>query len=145
MLSLGTWYQIAGTAAAVVAVLGGVVLGWRKVMQPRLHAAKTFVSRIDQTINGRPAEHDAYGRVTSPAIPALSDQHEATQRALANLADTVAEMHDERARIDGLETRTTAVEVRVTALEQARVEHIVGSVETAAAHIADRIIPDAHD
>ena len=143
---------LASVATAVVLV-GGALFGiWVKHGRPRLNTAQQFLNRIDQTINGRPAEYDAYGVEKSAAIPPLVEQQAATQKQLGELTAAVqtlvahtdqiagiqAEVRNAADGIKNVEARVTDLERRVTDVEHLhQVERITGNV--AQAKVVDAI------
>ena len=129
---------LASVATAVVLV-GGALFGiWRRHGRPRLNSAQQVFGRIDPTINGHPAEYDAYGVEKSAAIPPLAEQQAATQKQLGELTAAVQTLVEHTDQIQNVEARVTDLERRMTDVEHLhQVERITGNV--AQAKVVDAI------
>lgn len=135
---------LASVATAVVLV-GGALFGiWVKHGRPRLNTAQQFLNRIDQTINGRPAEYDAYGVEKSAAIPPLVEQQAATQKQLGELTAAVQMLIEHTDQIASIEAGVKNVDTRVTDLERRMtdVEHL-HAVERITGNVAQAKVVDA--
>lgn len=122
---------------SLVLILGAVYAGWVRHGRSRLRQAQTFLARIEQTINGKPAEYDAYRRETSPAIPPLAEQQAATQQQLGELTAAVKTLVQHADEI-------ADVKQRVQSLEKWRadVEHLHG-LERVTSNVAQAKVVDA--
>lgn len=123
--------QLAAIGAAVVVILGGIVGAWLKYGRPRWSKAVHFVARVDETINGRPAEVDAYGRERAPEIPALADQHAVMAQQLGQLTTAVQALVTHTERLDGIGTHVDDLDRRVVKLEEASIERTVARADSA--------------
>lgn len=122
---------VATVGACLVAIIGGFA-AWLRWARPVWRNIRRFFRRLDETLNGRPAEIDAYGRQVAPAVPPLAEQMVGVQQKLDLLAES-----------DG---RWNAIDRRVASLEAWRndVEHL-HSLERVAGHVAQAAVVDAID
>jgi hypothetical protein len=130
---------IAAVSTAVVLVGGALIAGWMKTARPLFEKTRTFLDRIEQTINGKPAEYDAYNRETSPAILPLAEQQAATQKQLGQLTTAVQTLVEHADEIRDVKARVTNLE-----LWKARVENLQ-QVERITGHLAQTAVVDAID
>lgn len=130
---------VLSAAGALVLVISGSYAAWVRHGRPRLQKVQTFLARIEQTINGRPAEYDAYGREKSAAIPPLADQQARTQEQLGQLTLAVKTLVEHADEIADVKSRVLSLEKW-----RADVEHLHG-VERVAGHIAQAKVVDAID
>lgn len=117
--------------ASLAVVLGFLGTWWVKAGGPRWRAAKTFVARWVETVNGRPAEEDAYGRETAPAIPPLAEQQAATQKQLGELTTAVRTLVEHGQQLEQVRTDVVELQRRVTRLESHTLERIASHVAQA--------------
>lgn len=130
---MDTLGQITAIGASLVAVLVGLAAFWLKVLQPRLEKAAHFLARVDETINGRPAELDSYGRPRSPAIPALAEQQAETQAQMRELTTAVRALVEHTQQLDEVRTIVVDHDRRIGKLEEAYVERVVSRADSALA------------
>lgn len=118
--------------ASLTVIVGGLTAWLFPPLARRRKRIGRFFRRLDETLNGRPAETDAYGRLIADAVPPLAEQMVGVQKKLDTLA-----------RNDG---RLNALDIRVASLEawRADVEHLHG-LERLAGHVAQTAVVDAID
>ena len=111
-----------------------VLVGWLKWVRPRYRRGRTqFVAARDSII-GRPAVYDSItGAEREPALPGVGVRLANTEEHLGTLAQAVATLAESHALLEDHTLRISNHEDRIKDLEEARVERIVGKVESAAA------------
>jgi hypothetical protein len=111
-------------ASAMVVVIGGCWVAWRKWLKGPWASIIRFFTRVDQTINGKPAELDAWGRESSAAIPPLAEQ-------MTSIQQTVQSLSDNDARLNALEATVAAHGQQLADLTSGhQVERMLGKVES---------------
>lgn len=148
---MDTLGQLGGIATAVVFVLGALFTAWYRYGRPRWHDTKRFFGRLDETINGREAEYDSYGRERAPAVPALADQQIAVLNRVSELTDVVrslVQQHEEietvKGRLDTVEKKADVNAQKIDRLEAAVMERIAGHIDSAAAFTAISDVAKKH-
>lgn len=118
--------RVVGLILALV-TLSGIVLGWIRVIRPRIHRGRKEVVAVRDAILGREAITDSItGKELAPAVPGMGVRMATTEENLRILADAVAKIADSHLRLDDHESR-------IKNLEDARVERVVNRVESAQA------------
>jgi len=127
---MSTLGQLVTIAGGLVLVTGAVFAGWRKWLRGPWQAILRFVTRVDQTINGKPAELDAWGRETAAAIPPLAEQ-------MTGIRSTVDALVEREARLTAIEQTVAEHGQRLTAIEAGH------QIERSLGHVAQAKVFDA--
>lgn len=143
-----------GQIGAAIVLLGAVIsvmAGWVKWARPRWRRLTGTAIAIRDAILGRDEVHDSItGAKLAEALPgmgvrtALLEQQVSQQvvhlteltKVVKTLADTQKRQQDHGARLDAHDSRFSVVEDRLTKVELAAAERIVGKVESIAAYRA---------
>ena len=114
------------TFLLALATLLGVLVGWFRLVRPRILRGRSEVTAIHDSILGRDAIVDSItGREIEPALPGVGVRLAATEEHLGVLAQAVATIAESHVRLEDHEQR-------LTRLEEASVERIVSRAESAA-------------
>lgn len=131
------WAVILGGLVTVVAAL----VGWWRVVRPRIRRTRGEIVAIRDSILGREAIIDTItGVERAPALPGIGVRMAANEENLSRLTDAVAKIAESHVRLENHEQR-------IKALEDASVERVVARAESAQAwraiDTAIKATPDA--
>lgn len=114
--------------------LAGVAAGFLKWVWPLFKAFAQDLTSARDSIVGRAAVHDSItGRTVSPELPGIGVRMANQEVQMGELTRAVADLAKSHVRLDDLDGRVRAQNIRLVALEEAAVERVVSRAESAAA------------
>lgn len=127
-----------------ICTLGGLLVGYLRVIRPRLRKAAARIGAALDTIAGRgPVMDSITGKQLAPELPSIGKRMDAMEGSVSRLVEVIEGQHKQDERLDDHETR-------LKRLEEQTVERVATKVEStqawraieAVAHQSDSTTPE---
>lgn len=120
--------------ALALLTLLGIVVGWLKVVRPRIHSASRQVVAARDAVLGRDAIVDSItGEERAPALPGIGARMAHQEQQMELLAITVTKLVDQQAHQLKLEQRVDDHDNRLKQLEDQVIERVAAKAESVSA------------